>query len=76
MPIEELEQLGVVLKDSFAESVAPTEQLRQHHSLAALEHEQKIWRWVLVAVWAVLLMEIALSGWLTRMAPVAQGEPS
>jgi hypothetical protein len=76
LPTEELEQLGVVIRDSFAESVAPTAQLRQQRSLATLEHEQKIWRWVLLAVWALLLMEIGLSGWLTRAAPVVQGEQS
>ena len=74
MPTDELEQLGAVLKDSFAESVAPTSQLRQQRNLAALEHEQKIWRWVLLAVWMVLLMEIGLSAWLTRITPGLQGE--
>jgi len=76
MPLEELEQLGVTVKDSFADPVVPTEQLSRHRSLAALEHEQKIWRWVMLAVWTVLLMEIGLSGWLTRAVPVAQGEQS
>ena len=74
MPVEELEQLGVAASDSFTDPVVPYEQLSQHRSLAALEHEQKIWRWVMLAVWMVLLMEIGLSGWLTRAAPEAQGE--
>lgn len=74
MPLEELEHLGLPITDSSARPAVLTEQARQRRSLTALEGEQKIWRWVLLAVWGVLLMEIGLSGWLTRVAPMVQGE--
>jgi hypothetical protein len=66
MPVDTLEQLGVIVTGSFGEGGVPTEQVRQARGWAVQEQEQKIWRWVLLAVWMVLLMEIALSAWLTQ----------
>ena len=39
-----------------------------------LEYEQKVWRWVFIALLAVSLIEIWLAGWLTRPPSVIQGE--
>ena len=39
-----------------------------------LESEQKLWRWALVGLLAVALIEIWLAGWLSRSAPTAGGQ--
>jgi hypothetical protein len=72
MPIEDIERLGVSLKQS---SSVPTERIKQaaHHSnFAELEFEQKLWRWVLAVLLAVSLIETWLAGWMTR-SPAAAG---
>jgi hypothetical protein len=37
-----------------------------------LEQRQKLWRWLIVAALAVLILETWLAGWLTRR----QSEPA
>ena len=71
MPVEDLEELGVSLKPFAGVAVERIELARQHRNLAEMEYEQKVWRWVLLAVLAVLLIEIWLAGWLTRPAAVS-----
>jgi len=75
MSIEEFEGLGVSLGQS---SDVPTELVKQasrRSSFAELEFEQKLWRWALVALLAVALLETWLAGWLTgRPRPVAGRE--
>ena len=66
MPIEDLERFGVSFKQPSSVAVERTEQVRRHRSLAGLEYEQKVWRWVFIALLAVSLIEIWLAGWLTR----------
>ncbi|MBA7691043.1 hypothetical protein ES703_99581 [subsurface metagenome] len=66
MPIEDLERFGVLFKQPSSVAVERTEQVRRHSSLAGLEYEQKVWRWVFIALLAVSLIEIWLAGWLTR----------
>ncbi len=66
MPIEDLERFGVLFKQPSSVAVERTEQVRRHNSLAGLEYEQKVWRWVFIALLAVSLIEIWLAGWLTR----------
>jgi hypothetical protein len=61
MAIEDLESLGVSLRPSSDVPVAATAGV-PHRDGPALEGDQKVWRWVLVAALAVLLMEIGLAG--------------
>jgi hypothetical protein len=74
MSIEEFEGLGVSLGQS---SDVPTELVKQasrRSSFVELEFEQKLWRWALVALLAVALIETWLAGWLTRPRPIAGRE--
>ena len=75
MPIEDLERFGVSFKQSSSAALERTSQARRHspHAFlrkqelgAELEYEQKVWRWVFIALLAVSLIEIWLAGWLTR----------
>ncbi len=72
MPIEDLERFGVLFKQSSSIAAKLTEPARRHSSFAELEYEQKVWRWVFIALLAVSLIEIWLAGWLTR--PPSQGD--
>jgi hypothetical protein len=100
MPIEDFEKLGVSLQpvsdiDAAQPSAAgiTTESgggpsRAAHSSFTEMESEQKLWRWVLAATFALLLIEIWLAGWLgtpkheagrlgtplTRPGPVSEGE--
>jgi len=82
MPIEDIERFGVLFKQTSPSSVEPsssvalerTSQARRHSSFAELEYEQKVWRWVFIALLAVSLIEIWLAGWLTRPPSNLQGE--
>ncbi len=74
MPIEELERRGVSLRS--ASSIVPMRSERevQHRSFGEMESRQKLWRWVLLAVLAALLVETWLGGRLTRPGPPSQEE--
>ncbi len=72
MPIEDLEKFGVLFKQSSSIAAEQTEPARRHSSFAELEYEQKVWRWVFIALLVVSLIEIWLAGWLTR--PPSQGD--
>jgi len=63
---DELARLGVPLQ--FAPDVPVAQiQAQQHHlQQAELENRQRLWRWLLAGVLAVILLEITLSGWLAR----------
>ena len=74
MPIEELERFGVPLRDASSVAVERTQQTKRRSDFAGLEYEQKVWRWVLIALLAVSLIEIWLAGWLTRRPSMSQGE--
>jgi hypothetical protein len=65
LPTDELERLGVPMKSAEvtpALAVAKQEMLQN----AELEARQKLWRWLIVAALAVLLVETWLAGWITR----------
>ncbi|MBN1363093.1 MAG: BatA domain-containing protein [Sedimentisphaerales bacterium] len=73
MPIEDLENLGVVQSAFGGPAVAnaaAVAQAKRVNDLVRMEEQQKLWRWVLVLVLAVLLVETWLAGWLTRVHPV------
>ncbi len=83
MPIEDIENLGVRVKQpSVAAAQRPErtqspdseQRLKRHRDFAALESEQKLWRWVFVLLLAFSLVEIALGGWLTRTPSTFEGE--
>jgi len=74
MPTEDLEKLGVALEPKRRDPDERTAEARNYSSLAETEYDQKVWRWILVATLAVLLIEIALAGWLTRPGGASQGE--
>ena len=69
MSVEEFEGLGVSLGEA---SSVPTEfekQTSRRSSFIELESEQKLWRWALVTLLAVALIETWLAGWLTNRRP-------
>jgi hypothetical protein len=75
MPVEELEKLGVSLKPTVAVLSDAARRAARHHSFSEMESQQKLWRWVLVAVFILLLLETWLGGWLTRPGPLPEREP-
>ena len=72
--IEELETFGVSFQPQAAPPTDPDQQARQdRQSDCEQESRQKLWRWVLLALGMVLLLETALAGWLSRSKDQAQG---
>ena len=80
MPIEELEKKGVLLKPTSVYAAQPllpgTSPGDGHAALGfhEMESQQKLWRWVLAATLAMLLIETWLGGWLTRPGPESKEE--
>ena len=83
MPIEDIESLGVRVKqpsvtatqrEETPQALAAKERVKRHKDFAALESEQKLWRWVFVLLLAASLIEIGLAGWLTRTPSTYEGE--
>ena len=73
MPLEDIEQLGVSFEDT-SQSAEDKILQAKHNSFIKLENEQKLWRWIIIAVLIVLIIETWLAGWLTRPAVSVQGE--
>jgi len=69
IPIEDLENLGVVLDQGGDLRIEKADKVRRHSSLAEMEYEQKLWRRLLAALLIVALMETALAGRLTGSVP-------
>lgn len=65
LPVEELMRLGVPLKAPEIELAKQVAQKRRLHN-AELESQQKLWRWLVVAAFAILLTETLLAGWTSR----------
>lgn len=74
MAVEEIEKLGIALEPVSDVVPQAAGEATRHGSFADMESEQKLWRWVLAATLAMLLIEIWLGGWLTRSGPVSEGE--
>jgi hypothetical protein len=70
---DELARLGVPLSANaqFA-SATPTAEQRRYLHRSEMESQQKLWRWVLVALLAVMLGEVVLGGWLARRIQTAE----
>jgi len=72
LPADELERLGVPMKSTEVTlALAAAKQETLHNT--ELEARQKLWRWLIVAALAVLLVETWLAGWITRRS-AAQAE--
>jgi len=74
MAAEDIEKMGISLQPVSDVLPLAAGQARQDSSFAQMESQQKLWRWVLAATMAMLLIEIWLSGWLTRSGPASEGE--
>ena len=66
MSPDELARLGVPLETPGEFPAVAAVERQRHLKQAELENRQKLWRWVIVGVLAVMLGEIVLSGWLAR----------
>jgi hypothetical protein len=66
MSPDELSRLGVPLQTPSQMPVAEARQIQVHQQRAELENQQKVWRWLIVGVLAVMFAEIILGGWLAR----------
>ena len=71
--VEELEQWGAKLGTKPASDELATRQ--RQLQVMELENRQKLWRWLIVAVIGLLLIETARAGGLTRRALRQQPEP-
>jgi hypothetical protein len=67
MSMDELERLGLPMKAIEATPALVAAKQETLHN-AELEARQKLWRWLIVAALAVLLIETWLAGWITRRA--------
>ena len=77
LTVDELERLGIPLRPRPEDQARQAEQ-KIRLQQAELENRQKLWRWLIVAALAVLLVETWLAGWITRRAaaPVRRTAPS
>jgi hypothetical protein len=66
LALEELERLRLPVQAPGPERVKQEEKKRLRLQAAELEQRQKLWRWLIVAALAVLVLETWLAGWLTR----------
>lgn len=66
---EKLGSLGVPLASLLKPAVPHSPEEAAHAQAAELEGRQKMWRWLIVAALAVLLLETLLAGRLSRLAP-------
>lgn len=74
LPLDEFEQFGIPLNGTLSIQSEQTQQAKLHSSLMDMENKQKLWRWLLIALLSVIIVETWLAGWLTRPAVLTQGE--
>jgi ureidoglycolate hydrolase len=78
MALEQLESLGVTMdrdNDDPADVAAASLRERQL-KIQELEKQQKLWRWLVIAAIAVLLLETWLAGRMASRQPVVQSAPA
>ena len=75
LSMDQLERLGLPVKNVTAQTAKLSEQKWQRLHVAELENKQKLWRWLIVAAFLVLIGETWLAGWLTRR-PTSVAGPS
>jgi hypothetical protein len=73
--VEELERLGVPLREPEKDPPRNLQQRKEHLQAVQLENRQKLWRWLIVAALVVLVVETWLAGRLTRRPAVVIPEP-
>jgi hypothetical protein len=73
IPVEALEGLGVRMVQRDAE--ARRREAERQQQTAELERSQSIWRGLMVAAIAILLLETLLAGWRSRPSPTEGGTP-
>lgn len=72
---DELERLGVALAAAEADpAVVPKAEEERLLQGVEAENRQKLWRWLITATLAVLLMESAVAGWTARRGAVQPQE--
>ncbi|MFO0910851.1 MAG: hypothetical protein U0794_21340, partial [Isosphaeraceae bacterium] len=69
LAVETLQQLGCKLAGE--EAAAPDAEHRRQLQNAELEGRQKLWRWLIVAVTAILIVETWIAGRQSRSRPAA-----
>ena len=69
LTLEELEQLGVPLKNAPGESRVELARKARQVQAAEMENQQKLWRWMIVGALLFVLIETWLAGRLSRVAP-------
>ena len=74
MQLDDFEQFGIPLNSTLSIPTEHSQQAKLHSSLVDMENKQKLWRWLLIALLAVIMVETWLAGWLTRPAVLTQGE--
>ncbi len=74
LPLDDFEKFGIPLNGSPNIRTQQLQQAKLHSSLVDMENRQKLWRWLLIALLAVLIVETWLAGWLTRPSVLTQGE--
>jgi hypothetical protein len=74
LSLDELEQFGIPFQGASNVLGEKILKARQESSLVEMEHQQRLWRWLLIALLVVLIVETWLAGWLTRPAVTSQGE--
>ena len=67
---EKLGSLGVPLASLLKPAVPHSPEEAAHAQAAELEGRQKMWRWLIVAALAVLLIETLLAGRVSRAVPI------
>ncbi|MBM3836599.1 MAG: VWA domain-containing protein [Verrucomicrobia bacterium] len=69
LALEELERLGLPLKQEVAkQSSRQAEKKRQHLLATELENQQRLWRWFLLAAFGIVILETLIAGLVTRRA--------
>lgn len=72
LPIEDLERMGIPVQTQPAAMTRTAEaSTRQLHS-AELENRQKLWRWLIIALFVLLMVETWLAGSLTRRSTTVE----
>ena len=63
---DDLARLGVPLTSTVVAAAATSPSAQHQVQLEVLENRQKLWRWAIVGILAIALVEIGLAGWLSR----------
>jgi hypothetical protein len=63
---DDLARLGVPLQSALAAPVVKSPEARRRVQEEEMETRQKLWRWFIVGILAVGLVEIVVGGWLAR----------